>query len=205
MNAYRTRRATTDDLGQLVALWEAAQLAPLELEKRFTEFQVAEDAGGRLVAAIALHIAGSEGRIHSETFADFALTDDLRPQLWERLQVLAANHGLFRVWTQETAPFWKKAAGFAEPSREVLEKLPDTFRSEEPVWLALQLREPGADPDALEREFSVYREAEKAKRDKILQHAAALRIIGTIIAVLIFMFTLAVLVFFFRHSARPHR
>jgi N-acetylglutamate synthase-like GNAT family acetyltransferase len=202
MNAYRTRRATTDDLGQLVALWEAAQLPPPELEKRFTEFQVAEDAQGKLVAAVALHIAGSEGRIHSESFGDFALTDDVRPQLWERLQVLAANHGLFRLWTQETAPFWRKAAGFSQPSHEVMAKLPEAFRSEAPGWLAIQLREPGADPDLLEREFAAYREAEKAKRDKLLQHAAALRIIGTLIAVVVFIFVLAVLVYFVRHRLR---
>jgi N-acetylglutamate synthase-like GNAT family acetyltransferase len=203
MNAHRIRRATTEDLGQLVALWEAAQLPPLELEKRFTEFQVAQDAQGKLVGAIALHIAGSEGRIHSETFADFGLTDTVRPQLWERLQVLAANHGLFRLWTQETAPFWKKAAGLSEPASEVLKKLPEAFGAQAPGWLAIQLREPGADPDALEREFTVYKEAEKAKREKIFKQAAVLRIAGTIIAMVVFIFVLAVLIHFVRH--RPHR
>jgi N-acetylglutamate synthase-like GNAT family acetyltransferase len=202
MNAYRTRRATTDDLAQLVALWEAAQLPALELEKRFTEFQVAEDSAGKLVGAIALHIAGAEGRIHSETFADFSLTDTVRPQLWERLQVLAANHGLFRLWTRETAPFWKKAAGLSEPSREAMAKLPEAFGPQDAGWLAIQLREPGADPEVLEREFTIYKEAEKAKRDKILQHAAALRIIGTVIAVAVFIFTVGVLIYFLR---RPHR
>ena len=203
MNVYRTRRATTDDLAQLIALWEAAQLPPLELEKTFTEFQVTEDSEGKLLAAIALQIAGSEGRIHSETFADFALTDQVRPQLWERLQVLAANHGLFRLWTQETAPFWKKAAGLSEPSGEVMAKLPEAFRSPTPGWLAIQIKEPGADPDALEREFAAYKEVEKAKRDKMLQNAAALRVFGTGLAVVLFIFVLGVLVYFVRH--RPHR
>jgi N-acetylglutamate synthase-like GNAT family acetyltransferase len=203
MNAYRARRATTDDLEQMVKLWEGAHLAPVELEKRFTEFQVAEDGQGRLVGAIALHIAGSEGRIHSETFPDFSLTDEVRPKLWERLQVLAANHGLFRLWTQETAPFWKKAAGFNEPSAETLGKLPEAFRSETAGWLALQLKEAGADPDRLEKEFAAYREAEKAKREKMMQQATALRVVGTIIAVIIFLFAISILIYYFRpHSRR---
>jgi len=197
MNTYRARRATTDDLEQMIKLWEAAQLPALELEKRFTEFQVAYDETGKLVAAVGLHIAGSEGRIHSETFADFSLTDPVRPLLWERLQTVATNHGLFRLWTQETAPFWKKAAGFSEASAQILAKLPEVFRSENAGWLALQLREAGADPDALEREFTAYREAEKAKRDKLMQQAAALRIVGTIIAVIVFIFALGVLIHYF--------
>jgi len=36
--SHRTRRATTDDLAQLQALWGEARFAVEELEKRFTEF-----------------------------------------------------------------------------------------------------------------------------------------------------------------------
>ena len=81
MNSYRTRRATVDDLAQLAELWQAAHLPAAELEKQFTDFQVAEDEQGKLAAAIGLHIEGGHGRVHSETFADFALTDALRPAL----------------------------------------------------------------------------------------------------------------------------
>src|SRR5271154_1485404 len=113
MNRYRTRRATVDDLAQLAVLWRAAQMPVAELEKQFTDFQVAEDDQGKVAAAIGLHIDGSSGRGHSETFADFGLTDTLRPALWARLQVVAQNHGLFRLWTEEDAPWWKKDAGFS--------------------------------------------------------------------------------------------
>jgi N-acetylglutamate synthase-like GNAT family acetyltransferase len=193
--SYRIRRATTDDLEKLMAVWQAAALPAAELEKQFTDFQVAESADGRIVGAIALQVAGSDGRIHSETFADFALSDTLRPLLWQRLETVARNHGLFRLWTAETAPFWKKDAGFANPSGQP----PEVFGPAPGSWLALRLKEEGADPDLLEAQFNLFKEAERARREKLLQHAAVLRIAGTLIAVLLFVFSLAVLLWFFRH------
>ncbi len=115
MNApasYRVRRATIDDLEKLNEVWRAAHLPAAELEQQFTDFQVAEAPDGRIVGAIAMRVHGFEGHVHSETFPDFALSDAVRPLLWQRLETVAKNHGLFKLWTLETAPFWKKAAGF---------------------------------------------------------------------------------------------
>jgi N-acetylglutamate synthase-like GNAT family acetyltransferase len=194
-HGYRIRRATTDDLEQLTALWAAAALPAAELEKQFTEFQVVENAGGQIVGAAALQVAGTDGKIHSETFADFALSDTVRPLLWERLENVARNHGLFRVWTTETAPFWKKAAGFSNAPGEP----PEAFGPARAVWLALRLKDEGADPNLLEAQFNLFREAERARREKLLQRAAAVKLVGTLIAVLLFIFSMGVLVWFFRH------
>src|SRR5438067_1277069 len=98
MKAFQLRRATTDDVPQLTALWQAAHLPAGTLDKRFTEFQVAENEEGQLVGAIALQISQQQGFLHSETFSDFSLVDKVRPLLWERVQKIAINHGLFRVW-----------------------------------------------------------------------------------------------------------
>src|SRR5947207_1815499 len=108
MNVYQVRRATVDDLPQLIVLRKAAHLPATDLEKRFTEFQVVENAEGKLAAAIGLQISQQQGLLHSEMVLDFSLADKLRPRLWERVEKVAANHGLFRVWTQETAPYWKQ-------------------------------------------------------------------------------------------------
>ena len=105
---YGVRRATSDDLAQLVAIWRAAQLEPEILEKRFTEFQVAvAEADGKLVGAIGLALSDKHGLVHSETIPNFELVDTLRPLLWTRIRAVAGNHGLFRLWTTEPAPFWK--------------------------------------------------------------------------------------------------
>lgn len=198
---YRIRRATTDDLEPLKAVWASAALPAEALEKQFTEFQVAESDDGRIVGAAALQVAGADGIIHSETFADFALSDTLRPLLWQRLEKVARNHGLFRLWTVETAPFWKKEAGFSPataPPPEAFGASP----SPNAAWLTLRLKDEGADPNLLEAQFSLFREAERARRDTLLQRAAAVKLAGTLLAVLLFIFSLAVLVWFFRHRHR---
>jgi len=197
-SSYRARRATTDDLNQLKTLWAEAGLPAAELEKQFTDFQVVESTDGRVVGAIGLQIEGAHGRIHSEAFADFGLTDTLRPLLWGRLEKMAGSHGLFRLWTLESAPFWKKGAGFSSATAQP----PEVFGPANEAWLALRLKDEGADPDLLEMQFNLFREGERAKREKLLQRAAALKMVGTAIAVLLFIFAIGVLVLFFRHRAQ---
>src|SRR2546428_4985210 len=120
---YRVRRATLDDLAQLTGLWQAMRLAVPDLGKRITEFQVAEAPDGKLVGVVALQVTARQGRIHSESFVDFSLADKLRPVLWERLQSVARNHGLLRLWSQEKAPFWSHC-GMAAADAETMQKLP---------------------------------------------------------------------------------
>jgi N-acetylglutamate synthase-like GNAT family acetyltransferase len=199
IDAYQVRRATTDDLAQLSELWGTAQFPVAELEKRFTEFQVASTATGQVVAAVGLQVAGTEGKIHSEWFADFALSEALRPPIWERLQVVAQNHGLFRLWTKESAPFWKKGAGFSRPSGEVINRLPADFGGVQGSWLMLRLRDEGADPTLLDAQFALFRDAERVRREKVLQRAHALKMAGTGIAVILFLLALATLIWFARH------
>lgn len=182
-----------DDLPQLAGLWASAKLPAEELEKQFTDFQVAEDAEGKLAAAIALHVDGSHGKVHSEAFVDFALTDALRPALWERVQIVAQNHGLFRLWTAETAPWWKKDAGFSTPPDEILQKLPETYGPRHAAWLTLRLKDEGADPALLEKQIAMFKEAERIRLEKIIYRGKVIRIIGTLISALLLVFALAVL------------
>jgi N-acetylglutamate synthase-like GNAT family acetyltransferase len=202
LSSHRTRRATTDDLEPLKALWLAERLDAGELEKQLTDFQVGEDEQGAVAAAIALQISGSQGRIHSETIADFAQTDLWRPRLWFQLQSAAQNHGLFRLWTRETAPFWRRDAGFTDATREWLEKLPVDFGAAGPGWLALRIRDEAAEPEALERQFEVFKISEQEKRDKVLRRASLLRFLGTFIAILLFASGFLLLLWVFKHRTR---
>ncbi|HUD83500.1 MAG TPA: hypothetical protein VMQ67_08345 [Candidatus Saccharimonadales bacterium] len=198
-DAYQVRRATTDDLAQLSELWRTAQFPVAELEKRFTEFQVAASATGEVVAAIGLQVAGTDGKIHSEWFGDFALSDALRPPLWERLQVVALNHGLFRLWTEESAPYWRKGAGFSSPPGELISRLPAEFGAARAGWLVLRLKDEGADPNLVEAQFAIFRDAERVRLEKLLQRAHALKMVGTGIAVILFLLALGTLVWFVHH------
>jgi N-acetylglutamate synthase-like GNAT family acetyltransferase len=186
---HRIRRATTDDLAQLIVLWQAAGLPAAALEKQFTEFQVAEDSAGRIVGAIALQIAAADGIIHSESFADFALSDTLRPLLWQQLETTARSQGLLRLWTEETAPFWKKDVGFTN----VPGHPPEALGPARGPWLALRLKEELSDLNVIEAQFSHFRETERLRREKLLQRTQPLKTIGTLIAALLFIFAMCVL------------
>ncbi len=198
---YRVRRATTDDLDQLVLLWQSALLPAHELEKRFTEFQVAEGMGGKIFGAIGMQIAGSSGKIHSEAYTDFALTDELRPLLWQRLGSVAANHGLFRLWTDERAPFWRKDCGFAEATAEVRAKAPADFGEIKPNWVTLQLREDLAEPTVLEAQFAQFKAEEQQRTQKMFEQARLFKGIAWGMAVLLFVLVAIGVVFLMKHRA----
>ena len=202
LSSHRTRRATTDDLEQLKSLWQAERFPASELEKQFTDFQVAEYNSGQVAAAIALQIAGSQGRVHSETFADFGQTDLLRPRLWQQLQITAQYHGLSLLWTREGAPFWRRDAGFTEARREWLEKLPPDFGAAGPGWLALRIRDEADEPEALARQFELFKITEQEKREKVLRNARFLRFLGTFIAILLFASSFVLLLWLFRRRTR---
>src|SRR5437870_3170962 len=153
--SYRVRRATLDDIPQLTALWNAMHFPAAELAKRTTEFQVSENTEGKLVAAVGLQLAQKQGCIHSESFLDFSLADQIRPLMWERVQSVATNHGLLRLWTQEQAPFWKQS-GLVKADDAALEKLPASWRGQSSEWLMLKLREDLEAAISVDKEFALF-------------------------------------------------
>lgn len=197
--AYRVKRATIDHLSGLVPLWETMQLPVAELEKRLTEFQVAESQDGRVLGAVGFQIAGNHGRIHSEGFADFALADQLRTLLWERIQSVAANHGLVRIWTQEKAPFWSRN-GLRQASDKELEKLPDQWKHLPSDWLTIQLREEVVVPLSLDKELALFMESEKQRTERMFRQARALKLIATLLAVLLALFVVGAAVYLFKQT-----
>jgi N-acetylglutamate synthase-like GNAT family acetyltransferase len=193
MTGFQARRANIDDLPQLITLWQAAQLPFEALEKRLTEFQVVENATGAIVAAAGLQIHGHEGLVHSEMFTDFGLSHRLRPILWERIERVAKNHGLFRLWTQETAPFWKQA-GFCVPSPDILKQRPASFADNAKLeWYYHQLKDPAAAPLNLEREFERFREVERANAEDLRAKGRIAKVVAIIIALLLAAFSFIVL------------
>lgn len=165
--ALHVRRATVDDLAALKVLWAEMRLPPDDLEPRLTEFQVVEDADARLLGAVGLQIAGHHALLHGEGYADFAVADQARGLFWERILKLAANHGIFRVWTQERSPFWKHF-GFHPPSPEDLEKLPEAWRNEfAGGWLTLQLKDEDAIKAALKQHATTHQETGRLETERI--------------------------------------
>ena len=178
----QVRRATIDDLAKLAPLWRAEGLQAHDLEKRFKEFQLVEGPGGEVLGAVGLQIGGQEGRLHSEAFAHPEHADELRPKLWERVQMIANNHGLLRVWTQLESPFWHHI-GFNTASGDLAARLPSAFVGDQRPWTFYLLRAEGAAVVSLDKEFAMFREAERERTEKIFRQAKVLKLIAALIAV----------------------
>jgi len=181
LSNYRVRRATLDDIGQLMTLWQSMHLPADDLAKRITEFQLAESADQKILGAVGLQITERQGRLHSEGFIDFALADELRPALWERLQSVATNHGLVRLWTAEQAPFWSRC-GLTKADAESLEKLPAAWRQIKGQWLTLKLKEDIEEVISADKEFALFMEAERQRTQRAFQQARFLKLIATLVA-----------------------
>ncbi|HEY5912227.1 MAG TPA: hypothetical protein VJA21_16615 [Verrucomicrobiae bacterium] len=178
---YRIRRATLDDLGQLTTLWQAMNFPVDDLAKRITEFQVAESAEGVVVGATGLQIAQRQGLIHSEAFGDFSVSDQVRPLIWDRLQAIATNHGLLRLWTCEQAPFWSHC-GLQKPDADAEQQLPSQWQKAAAAWLTLKLKEDVDEVISAEKEFAMFMEAEKQRSQRAIQQAKALKFVATLLA-----------------------
>ena len=172
---YNLRRATVDDLPGLKLLWERARLQVLDLEKRLTDFQLVVSDAGDLIGAVGLHIEGKQGHVHSEACAQPEQDAKFRELIWERIQVLARNHGLVRLWTREPAPFWQQRAGFAEASAELAGNLPASFGNTPGRWLMLQLREENLAALSVEREFELFQVSQKQETEKLMQLGRTLK------------------------------
>ena len=180
-SSYRVRRATLEDVSALTELWNTMNFPSAELAKRTTEFQIAEDSVGKLLGALGMQIAEKQGRIHSEAFGDFSLADQLRPMLWERIQSVANNHGLLRLWTDEKAPFWSHC-GLAKADAEALQKLPALWRVHGADWLTLKLRDDVAAVMSADKEFAMFMAAEKEKTERTMQQAKLLKLVATLVS-----------------------
>jgi N-acetylglutamate synthase-like GNAT family acetyltransferase len=213
MPPLHIRRATVDDLPALKSLWLTARLPADELEARLTEFQVVE-AGGVFAGALGLQIVRQHARLHSEDYADFSVADAARELFLERLQKLAANHGVFRVWTQETSPFWTRW-GFQPANAETLARLPEEWKNLEGRpgaperskggWLTLELKNADAINAALGNQFAGFMDTEKKQTAQVADHARKLRLFITFLGFAIFFVCAAIAVWLLRHRPIPLR
>src|SRR5258708_27610522 len=172
---YSVRRATVDDVKSLVKLWESASLPALDMERRLTEFQVVVQAHDNLVGAIGLHIEGKNGKLHSEAFADPQQIDALRPKLWERMVTVGKNHGLFRLWTLQSAPFWEQV-GFKPAPEEWLKKIPNGFGESPLPWFMMHMREESVEAISLEKEFELFQQQQVEATQEMMKQARVFKV-----------------------------
>ncbi len=185
MKRFQLRRATVEDLPQLRPLWEMENLRVEALEKRFTEFQVACSEQGELAAAIGLQISDQQGCLHSEAFGWPDEADEIRAQLWPRLETLARNQRLGRLWTALAAPFGK-GVGFKNAGEEIVAQLPAAFVEEEARWLYLPLRSAEGGANDIEKQFAVLRAMSQAENERLLDRARLMKWIAMGLMLVVF-------------------
>jgi N-acetylglutamate synthase-like GNAT family acetyltransferase len=179
---YQMRRATLEDLPGLRELWQQGERPVADLEKRLTEFQVATAIDGTLLGCIGLQIASQQGQIHSEIYKSLEMKAELHSLLWDRVQALARNHGLHRLWVQEQTASWR-SRGFQEADADALQKLPQSFGGSPQSWFTLRLREEAATAVSLEREFELFKQSQKEMSERALRQARTLRLLAGIVAI----------------------
>jgi N-acetylglutamate synthase-like GNAT family acetyltransferase len=195
---HRLRRATLDDLTALADLWRQSQLPVADLESRFTQFQLLESSNGKLIGALGLQIQGLHGNLHTEALAYPDPENELRGLLWDRIQSVAKNHGLARLWTLDPNSFWYEK-GFKAASSELLERLPSAFGDPKAPWTTLELR-PETALVSMEKDFELFRITQKEETDKVLRQARVFKFIATLIAVVFFVIVVMGIVYLIRHN-----
>jgi N-acetylglutamate synthase-like GNAT family acetyltransferase len=195
------RRATLDDLPALRSLWQTAGLPAAELENHLTDFHVVL-AEGQFAGALGVQISRQHARLYAEDYTNFAVADAARELFWERIQKIAANLGVFRVWTQETSPFWTRW-GFQPASPELLARLPEEWKNLEGHWLTLELKNEDAINQALKTQFAGFMLEEKKHTERMVSHARTLRLLVIIGGFAFFALCLAVSVFLLMRRMAP--
>jgi N-acetylglutamate synthase-like GNAT family acetyltransferase len=195
---HRVRRATLEDLPGLKTLWNLMHLPVYELEKRLTEFQVVESSDRQLIGALGIQIFRQHAWLHSESYRDFAVADEVRPLLMERIQSLASNHGVFRLWTREKSPFWTRR-GFQPATPEALKKLPEAWTGSGSDWLTLQLKDEHT-IGSVEKELALFMESEKLQTQRTLQQARAFKVVATVVALILAIFVAGAVLYIIQKS-----
>ena len=185
LNDIAYRRATVDDIEALSRLWQHANLDVAELEKRLTDFQIAEAPTGDIIAAIGLHTNAQQGRMHSEAYLDEFNIPVLRPKLFERIKNVAQNYGLIRIWTLAD-PAWTDLE-FREPNPEEMEAFPPGFGNWKADWRVLKLREDIAAADRIAKEMELFRITNQEENSRIIKQAKVMKFLAISISIVLFV------------------
>jgi N-acetylglutamate synthase-like GNAT family acetyltransferase len=201
---YQLRRATLEDLPELKRIWTENRFEVESLEKRFTEFQIAIDAWGQIAGMIGLHIIKNEGVVHSEAFRDLNQSLEIRPLLWERILIVAKNHGLVRLWMLPTSTFYREQ-GMVEITETQRALLPEGFGSPLADWAILKLKDETQQALAMEKEFEIFVANQRMESERVIQQATVLRLVAYLLLILALAGAGFLAVFAFKRAPRRKR
>jgi|GEM_PF-90876 len=204
--AFTIRRATLDDLETLRGLWREARLPEYELDKRFTEFQVAIDANDWILAALGVRFAGPHGEVHSLAIRRADQEAELRNALWERALQLAQQQGVLRLWNRQSGSFWGDK-GFTTALPAILKELPPALGVSGEFWRSLKIRDELLKLIAAEEQLEAFLELERSKTDRMLARGRMLKLLATGFIGLVFIAAASMLLYVLRRkgTTRPRQ
>ena len=179
------RRATVEDLPQLIELWQMEQLPWADLEKRLTDFQVAE-ADGAVAGVLGLVLIATDGFLYGEGIGRPELADEMRLELWSRFQTLMLGHNVVRLWICSDAPFWR-SNGFRDADARMLQELPASLAGQPGRWRWLPLKEDSPTAN-IEKQFALLKALHQEENERIVRRARMLKIVLTSLVVACFGF-----------------
>ena len=193
--ALSARRATVEDLPALQALWQQAGLPWLELERYVTEFQVVPaEVDGILLGAVGLLVEGNDALLHTEAVAGAEQADELRATLWRRVQIVARNQGVHRLWTQEDADYWQ-ASGFGQASPAVVAGATATFVDKSAAWRVCELIDPDKAKHMVDEQMAIWQAARAQEAEALQDKIRAFRTVAFGLALVVTVGALGMLLF----------
>ncbi len=189
----RARRATVDDLPGLHALWQRVGLPWDELERFVTEFILVPNDDGLPLAAIGLQADADQGLVHSEAILPGHDDDVLRAALWQRLQIIARNQGIARLWTLEDASFWQAVFQPAPgPDKDALKAV---FADPTASWWTFSLRDPARAQRLLDERMAMWEAHRQADATHFSDTIARIRQFAFVIAGLVILMMVGMVVY----------
>ena len=202
--ALSARRATVEDLPALQALWQIGGLPAEELEKFLTEFQVVPGEGeGVLLGAIGLMVEGNDALLHSEALVPGDegdggdQSDAIRAALWRRLQIIARNQGIHRLWTQEDADYWR-TGGFGAAPAETVSAATAAFVDKTATWLVCELIDPAKAKQLVTEQMAIWHATRTQEADELQGKIRAFRNASLLIVAVVVVLMIGMVVFVLR-------
>jgi N-acetylglutamate synthase-like GNAT family acetyltransferase len=196
----QARRATVEDLPQLLALWQLERLDVADLEKHFTEFQVVVE-GDEVLGTVGLRLLGTEALLYGESVARPEIGDAVRDLLWQRLKTIARNHSVDRIWTMLNPPFWK-SLGFRPAANEEFASAPEFIVERGRAWQILVLRSPEAGADFIEKQFAMLRALHAGEAEKLQRKVSTVKKLAIVLTVIVSLLVIAFAVVVFVYGPR---
>lgn len=194
--AIQARRATLDDLPDLLELWQATGLPGEQLEQFLTEFQIVADEQGILCAAVGLLIHEREALIHSEAVAAGADADACRAALWRRMQIVARNQGVARLWTPEDDPFWI-ANGFRAATAAEVADMPAAIANPEAKWFLHLSMDSNRAKQIVNEQLAIWEASRLQDKEDFTRSISSIRTGALLLAALIIVLVLVLALYIF--------